>query len=59
MTKYLVIGNLEVCGVKPGGVVDGSTIPNVELLLQACAIAPIPDPKSKEVEKTNGEASFN
>ena len=57
--KYRVIWHLPVCDVPQGGTVEGKDIPDVELLLQAGAIAPIQDPKSniKEVEKNNGEAS--
>ena len=58
--KYLVVGPLEVCGVQPGGLVDEADIPNVELLLEACAISEIkPSKKTQEVETDNGEASFN
>jgi len=61
MAKYRVIGELSVCDVPTGGVVEGSAIPDVELLLQACAIALIKDSEKdyKEVENTDGEASFN
>lgn len=61
MTKYVVTGSLPICDVPTGGTVEGSAIPDVELLLQICAIAPVPDPKSrvKEVESENGEASSN
>lgn len=58
--KYLVTGPFAVCGVEPGGLVDSADIPNVELLLEACAISEIKSPKkSQEVETEDGEASFN
>lgn len=61
MTQYRVIWHLPVCDVPQGGIVEGSAIPDVELLLQACAIAPIKESTkpSKEVEQTDGEASSN
>lgn len=57
--KYLVTGPLEVCGVKPGGLVDSADIPNVELLLEACAISEIKSSNKEEVETEDGEASSN
>jgi hypothetical protein len=40
--------------------VDSADIPNVELLLEACAISEIKSSKkSQEVESENGEASSN
>ena len=59
MAKYRVIWHLPVCDVPQGGTVEGSAIPDVELLLQACAIAPIKESNKSftEVEQTDGEAS--
>jgi hypothetical protein len=55
MTKYLVNGPFPVCDVQPGGLVDGDLIPNVELLLEACAISEIKSPnKTEKVESDNG-----
>jgi hypothetical protein len=53
MTKYLVNGPFPVCDVPPGGLVDGDLIPNVELLLEACAISEIKPSKKTEEEVTD------
>lgn len=55
--KYLVTGPFAVCDVEPGGLVDSADIPDVALLLAACAIAEIkPSKTSQEVENNDGEA---
>ena len=59
MTKYVVVGPFDVCGVAPGGIVDGDQIPDVEWLLAACAIAKTEQPKLIDGEAQHGEDSFN
>ena len=45
MAKYLVSGPFPVSGVQPGGLVDGSGIDNVELLIEAGILTPVEDQK--------------
>ncbi len=61
MSKYRVIWHLPVCDVPQGGLVEESAIPDVALLLQICAVAPVKEPSKsfKEVEQTDAEASSN
>ena len=59
MAKYRVIGQFPVCDVPTGGTVEGSAVPDVELLLQACAIAPITESTKPSKEENDGEASSN
>jgi hypothetical protein len=45
MTKYRVNGPFPVTGVEPGGLVDGTGIDDVELLIAAGIITPVEESK--------------
>lgn len=45
MAKYLVSGPFPVTGVQPGGLVDGSGIDDVELLIAAGILSPVEESK--------------
>jgi hypothetical protein len=47
MAKYLVSGPFPVTGVQPGGLVDGSGIDDVELLIAAGILSPVAEESKK------------
>jgi hypothetical protein len=52
MTKYRVTGPFPVTGVQPGGLVDGTGIDDVELLIAAGIITPVTESdKPSKAEK--------
>lgn len=45
MSKYRVSGPFPVTGIQPGGLVDGTGIDDVELLIEAGILTPVEESK--------------